>query len=69
MRLFGKYNFDTMRDCLQGYFSFRKDGDEYVVHAWLLRVRIVPDSRLRIDIKSGNDYINIGNVAMTKDDT
>lgn len=69
MRLFGKYEFTTLRDCLQGFFSFRKDVNGYVVHAWLLRVRIVPNSCLSIDIKNGKDYINIGNVAMTKDKT
>lgn len=42
MRLIGKYSFETLQRVLQGFFSFYKSQDLYILELFSLRVVLKP---------------------------
>lgn len=66
MRLFGKYTFEHLRDCLQGVFEFYKTGDVYILELWQLRFVIAPKSYIEIFLNAGPNqgYISFGKVEL-----
>lgn len=62
MRLLGKYDFEHLRNCLQGVFEFYATGDFYVLELWQLRFTILPKSYVEISINQGQNkpYKSLG---------
>lgn len=68
-RLFGKYSFETLRDCMQGTFTCNHDitKDEYIIQAWFITLIIKPHNSITIYISSSKDeaLIEIGKITLS----
>lgn len=66
MRLLGKYQFDQLRDALQGVFGFSQVGSAYVIDLWQLRFSIVPNATFTIEVRGAdNKYSQIGQIQLS----
>ena len=72
MRLFGKYSFETLRDCLQGVFEWDElktdDGKVYLLELWQFRFIIYPHDHIDIRFNAGKEkgYISFGKIELSK---
>lgn len=67
MRLFGKYPFETLRDCLQGVFEFYQTQDLWVIELWQLRAVIKPHEYIELFLNGGNKqgYVSFGKIQLS----
>lgn len=79
MRLFGKYTFETLRDCFQGVFEWSHlkgtikqikkaevDDDIYIIELWQFRFVISPFVDIDIQFNAGKEkgYISFGKIKL-----
>lgn len=67
MRLFGKYTFETLRDCLQGVFECYKTQDLYIIELWQIRFVIKPNEYIEVFLNQGNNkpYKSFGKILLS----
>jgi hypothetical protein len=67
MRLFGKYTFETLRDCLQGVFECYTTQDLYIIELWQIRFVIKPNEYIEVFLNQGNNkpYKSFGKILLS----
>ena len=67
MRLFGKYTFETLRDCLQGVFECYQTQDLYIIELWQIRFVIKPNEYIEVFLNQGNNkpYKSFGKILLS----
>ena len=69
MRLSGKYNFENLRDCIQGNFGclYDKENNYYIVQAWFLTAIIRPKDSIELFLGSSKSetQVEIGKISLS----